>query len=409
MNKNKVQTIKVRKKRVVTGTLLPVPARPRKEAWLAVIANDEDISAVVRAFQMGAEGIVFTQGTEASHGAIAAKELGLPVALTTAKDKLRMGSQISILEGGEITAPTRPKSLSVNLKFPPTKSPVSINLGFPEVLQRTPELKSVVDAIGFVRLEYMLLTILQGLHPLLYIRRFGEKRLAEELASELEILVATGLPVWIRTDDFSPQLLVTLKGGKRFETIPESNPMLGYRGIARSIAEPKMVRYQFRAIRILVKKGFATIGLFPPMTRTVSEYRRWLKLAREEGLTKQMVDFGLMVETVAAAENLAAFARLIEFVVIGSNDLTQFTMAIDRSHPKLKALFDVRQPSVKKIIGKIIVECKRQGIPCFIGGVAGTDPRVLLNLMEMGPIYPSVAPQLEVVARMRVALAKKGK
>src|SRR3989338_5131657 len=116
-----------------------------------------------------------------------------------------------------------------------------------------------------------------------------------------------------------------MEHGQEYET-EEANPAVGWRGIRRSIDQPEIVRPQFQALKILMDRGYSNIGMFPPMVTHVSEYRQWLELAREAGLTN--ITKGLTVETPRAAYTINEFIGLIDFALFGTNDLTQFLLTI---------------------------------------------------------------------------------
>ena len=130
----------------------------------------------------------------------------------------------------------------------------------------------------------------------------------------------------------------------------------------------------------------------------------WRRIANKCGVSSDIIKFGLMVETPSVAYELTRFCPLIDFVVVGTNDLTQFIMAADRSNPNLHHLFDINQNSVFGVIKNIVETCSDFNLPCVIGGVEGSNASVISQLMEYGPIIPSVNPSLVHISRMRNSL-----
>jgi len=206
--------------------------------------------------------------------------------------------------------------------------------------------------------------------------------------------------VWIRTDDFSPVQLRRMQGGEKYET-EESNPMLGWRGIARAIDTPRIVTPQFRAIKVLQDEGH-NIGIFPPMARFPREYKAWKEMAEKAGLTN--VKYGLMVETPAAAITFDEFAPDLDFMIFGSNDLTQFTLAIDRSNQHLAEKFDENETAVVRLMQSVIQICNEQRIESCIGGQAASDEKLIRKLTSFGISGYSVNPNPRVFRQTKEAI-----
>jgi pyruvate,water dikinase len=212
-------------------------------------------------------------------------------------------------------------------------------------------------------------------------------------------------PVRIRTDDFSVPQLASLASETRHEA-DEENPMLGWRGIARSIEEPALLETEFRALRILLEEGYENVGVFPPMTRFPEEYERWQSIAERVGVDD--ASFGLMVETPAAALTIEEFVDDVEFVIFGSNDLTQFTLAIDRGNPKLETKFDENRTAVLRLMRRVIDVCTEHGVESSIGGEAASDPELASRLLEFGISGFSVNPDAGTLDRMHRLLPDDG-
>lgn len=351
----------------------------------------------------GAVGIILEQGGRLDHGPIAARELFIPLIITSKevkfpfKDKIYSISNAKLYDGF-INDNKRNERIYSSSKI---EHRLKLNLGFPETISLHPEIVNFVDGVAFCRLEFCLLEIFKNTHPNVFLKKNSSKLLTKKITEKLEIVVSafSGKPVWFRTDDFSVDQLLDMKGGEKFESV-ESNPAIGFRGIRRS-GQSQILKPQFKALKMLVDKGYKNIGVFPPMTTNIEEYLKWQKIAESVGLSKKNIKFGLMVETPAAALTIEKFVPHISFVVFGTNDLTQFTLALDRSNPKLQYLFDEKSPAVLYLLKLVIDVCNKNGIETTIGGQAGSDPDFLKEVLKLGITGTSVNPDLQTISKIR--------
>jgi pyruvate,water dikinase len=164
-----------------------------------------------------------------------------------------------------------------------------------------------------------------------------------------------------------------------------------------------MVIPQFRAFRMLADEGFRNIGVFPPMVTHAEQYRRWRGIADSEGLRN--VRFGLMVETPRAALAIRDFIPMIEFVVFGTNDLTQFLVATDRGNPLVASLFDETDPVVLDVIRSTAGACEEAGVETCVGGQIASSPKHLPSILAAGLTGVSVNPDPFTVAEIRRVVA----
>lgn len=369
---------------------------------------------VYKIVRKGATAIITTVGGKTDHSTVVAVEFGIPRLLIPEDKKILHkirnyhGTYVFLEKDcfilGKKNEHRKKITLSVshNVATRHTKHKVKINLGFPELIEKYPELIDISDGVGFARLEFILLSVLDGLHPDLYIEKFGINRYVNKISKALERIV---LPfakkdkeVWIRTNDFSPYDLLELQGGNR--EILERNPALGYRGIFRSLQEQKtMLIPEILAIKKLVQKGYSNIGIFPPMTRFLKEYTRWIHILKMNRL--RGVKFGIMIETPSVALTFEDFIPYINFAIFGSNDLTQFTLALDRNDPRLQPYFQENAKAVLKLFERVIILCKKNKITTSIGGQAGSNWKILEKLIDFGISETSVSPQPNIVREMK--------
>jgi len=261
-----------------------------------------------------------------------------------------------------------------------------------------------------VRLEFVLLGILHELHPELFLKKYGRELFVNKLTEELERIVSPfnkeGKEVWFCTNDFTPGDLFQFKGGEN-EMI-EKNPALGYRGMSRSLDESQtMLNPEILAIKQLVDKGYHKLGVFTPMSRFFSEYKTWRKLIENIGLRK--IKFGLQIETPSIALTFEQFIPYVDFVSFGSNDLTQFTLALDRTDPRLQKYFNESDEAVLKLFKYVIKLCRKNNIESNICGQAGSNWKVLERLLDLGLNSTSVFPRPEVVLNIKKKIESKEK
>lgn len=243
------------------------------------------------------------------------------------------------------------------------------------------------EAVGLLRSEF------------LYMERATEPSMGEQIKAYEDILGAMGKdrPVIIRTLDVG--------GDKPLAYLPlprEENPFLGERGVRIGINRPAMLRKQVRAILKAAHAGRARIMF--PMISSLDEFRAVKKLVQEEQeLAGVMVEIGIMIEVPSAAMLADHFAKEVDFFSIGTNDLTQYTLAIDRGHPKLAARVDGLHPAVLRLIDMTVKAADREGKWTGICGSLASDPAAAPILVGLGVQELSVSvPALPVLkARVR--------
>lgn len=342
------------------------------------------------------------------HGVLLANELNVPCLSNVSSALERFEGETVTLRENEVYLGERFTEQSLeptfdDFSYPDTTTATAVNIGFPEVIDRHPKLPAITDGVGFMRLEFVLLDVLDNTHPNAYIERHGREQLVTVLADRIEPVVdAFDDPVWIRTDDFSVPQLAKMEAGDQHEH-PEENPMLGWRGVARSITEPTLYDVQLDAIARLSNRGHQNIGLFPPMTRFPREYDDWKAHAMDAGLDD--VTFGVMIETPAAALTFEAFVDSVSFVVFGSNDLTQFTLAIDRNNDRLRSKYDETAAAMLTLFERVISIANDHGVTSCIAGQAAADEALVEELLSFGIDMLSVNPDYRTVARTKQFLA----
>jgi len=361
-----------------------------------------------------ANGIITDEGGVTCHAAIVSRELGIPCVVGTgdATSILPENSQVT-LDGNKgmvwegILMETEKKveaseEPTVVLQAPLTVTEVKVNVSMAEAAKKAAA--TGADGVGLLRTEHMMLTT--GVHPKKYIQEGNEAELVRVLVENI-LKVADSFypkPVWYRTLDAPTDEFQSLDGG---ENEPyEHNPMLGWRGIRRELDEPEILLAEFKAIKKLHEQGYTNIGIMLPLVQHPDELKQAKKIARQAGLKPQKnIEFGVMVETPAAALTIEDFiAEGIDFVSFGTNDLTQYTLAIDRNNENVADLYTESHPAVLKLIERVIIECNKAGVKTSICGQAGSIPKIVEKLVELG--ITSVSANTDAVATVRETVAR---
>ncbi len=381
------------------------------DVLVTVMTTPDMVPAMKRA-----DGIITDEGGVTCHAAIVSRELGIPCVVGTGEGSKILkensvvtldGSKGFVYEGKLRTSETKdetdPKTATIVQSHPLlTVTEVKVNVSMPEAAKKASE--TGADGVGLLRTEHMMLAL--GVHPKKFIMDGKEDELVKALVENILKVADAFYPktVWYRTLDAPTDEFQSLEGG---ENEPyEHNPMLGWRGIRRELDEPEILRAEFKAVKKLHEEGYTNIGVMLPLVQHPSELREAKKIAREVGLRPQEnIEWGIMVETPAAALTIEDFiAEGIDFVSFGTNDLTQYTLAIDRNNEHVAGLYSERHPAIMKLIGGVIKECNKAGVKTSICGQAGSMPDIVEQLVELG--ITSVSANTDAVATVREVVAR---
>ncbi len=363
-----------------------------------------------------ADGIITDEGGVTCHAAIVSRELGIPCVVGTSDgSKILKENSVVTLDGSkgfvyEGNLKTDKKDSTANGSTATviqnqsilTVTEVKVNVSMPEAAKKASE--TGADGVGLLRTEHMMLAL--GVHPKKFIIEGREDELVKALVENILKVADAFYPktVWYRTLDAPTDEFKSLDGG---ENEPyEHNPMLGWRGIRRELDEPEILKAEFKAIKKLHEEGYTNIGVMLPLVQHPDELKEAKKIAREVGLKPQKnIEWGIMVETPGAALTIEDFiAEGIDFVSFGTNDLTQYTLAIDRNNEKVAGLYSERHPAVMKLIAMVIKECNKAGVKTSICGQAGSMPDIVEQLVELG--ITSVSANTDAVATVREVVAR---
>lgn len=370
-----------------------------------------------------AAAIVTDAGGMTSHAAIVSRELGIPCIVGTrnATTTLHTGEVVTVdaragtvIAGArpEVAPPPRPLAaappMAVTPTAPTTATKLYVNLGEPERAEEVA--RQPVDGVGLLRAEFMILAALDNTHPRVFLQQGRGDEFVARMADKLRIFARAFAPrpVIYRTMDFRTNEFRGLTGGEQFEPA-EANPMIGFRGCYRYVEEPDLFDLELRAVR-QVREEFDNLQVMIPFVRTGWEFRACKALIDRSGLTGQRhFELWVMAEVPSIVSWLDEYVRLgVTGVSIGSNDLTQLVLGVDRDNPLVAPLYDERDKAVLDAIQTIIRECQRLGITSSICGQApSVYPDYVDNLVTWGIDSISVNPDVIERTRRHIAAAEQ--
>ncbi|MCL5290906.1 MAG: phosphoenolpyruvate synthase [Actinobacteria bacterium] len=369
-----------------------------------------------------AAAIVTDTGGRTAHAAIVSRELGIPCAVGTGSaTKTLSDGQLITVDGskglvmsGEVKVPA---AEAIERKMAPpapaevvpvTATKIYVNLGEPELAEEVAA--RPVDGVGLLRAEFMIAGI--GEHPRAMMEDGRSDEFVDKLAAGLKTFAQAFFPrpVVYRATDFKTNEYRNLKGGDKYEPV-EGNPMIGYRGASRYVKEPDLFRLELAALKKVRKEwGLKNLHLMIPFVRTLDELSRIGQILDLEAL-RPTPDFKLwmMVEVPSNVFLIDEFCRSgIDGVSIGSNDLTQLILGIDRDSELLAAEFDERNPAVVMAIKTVIEKAEEHGVTSSLCGQApSVYPEIAEMLVEFGITSISVNPDVIESVRKIVAAAEQ--
>ncbi|MBB5400190.1 phosphotransferase system enzyme I (PtsI) [Paraburkholderia youngii] len=369
---------------------------------MIVVAHDIAPADMMQFKTQTFQGFVTDLGGRTSHTAIVARSLGIPAAVGVqhASALIRQDDLI-IVDGDHGIVIVDPAPIVLEeysyrqsekeleqrklqrLKFSPTQTLCGTRIELCANIELPDDARAAIESgatgVGLFRTEFLFMN--------------HKERMAEEeeqfSAYRRAVELMNGLPVTIRTIDVgADKPLDSMAGGDGYETAV--NPALGLRAIRWSLSEPQMFLTQLRAI--LRASAFGKVKILIPMLAHAQEIDQTLDLIREA--KRQLDDAGIaydpnvqvgaMIEIPAAAIALPLFLKRLDFLSIGTNDLIQYTLAIDRADNSVAHLYDPLHPAVLHLIAFTLREAKRAGVPVSVCGEMAGDPALTRLLLGMG-------------------------
>lgn len=371
-----------------------------------------------------ASAIITNRGGRTCHAAIVSREHGVPciVGTGTGTEILKTGQEVTVTcaegEEGLVMEGKLPYSTEkIVWESIQTRTKVMVNIGNPDQALKTSMMP--VDGVGLARLEFIIAEYVK-IHPMALVH--FEKVKDEKTLKEIKSLIAgheddparyfverlaegIGMiagafyprPVIVRLSDFKTNEYANLLGGQAFEP-REENPMIGFRGASRYY-NPRYregFALECRAIKFVREEmGLTNVKIMVPFCRTVKEGSQVIAEMKQNGLVQQEdgLEIFVMCEIPSNVMDIESFAKIFDGFSIGSNDLTQMTLGVDRDSELINHLFDERDPAVTKMLGLAVDGAKKAGKHVGICGQAPSDfPQITNLLIDHGIDSISLSP-----------------
>jgi len=385
-----------------------------------------------------ASAIVTERGGRTSHAAIVARELGIPAVVGTAgatKDLAKNGPvTVSCAEGEVGRIYEGILKFRVNefdpRKMPATRTQIMLNIGNPEQAFQVALLPN--DGVGLARMEFIFADWV-GIHPLALLHpekvpvkvqqaiqarisgyESGREYFVDRLSQGIAVLAAAFYPkpVILRFSDFKTNEYSKLLGGEAFEP-GEENPMLGWRGASRYYHPEYKEGFlmEVEAVkRVRETMGLENLKVMIPFCRTVEEGQKVLQVMKEGGLdrSQHQLEVYMMAEIPSNVILAEEFSQIFDGFSIGSNDLTQLTLGVDRDSTQVAAIFDERNDSVKRACAELIQKAHKHARKVGICGQAPSDyPEFAAFLVENGIDSISLNPDSVLKTKQRIYETEK--
>ncbi len=357
-----------------------------------------------------AAAIVTDKGGRTCHAAIVSRELGIPcvVGAETATATLKpevwvtVDGSAGIVYEGKVEIASEATSVSDGPVIR-TATRVYVNLADPERAESVS--KRHVDGVGLLRAEFIIANAIKE-HPRYMMDHGRGQEWSDKLSRGIEAFASVfhPRPVVYRTTDFKTNEYRNLRGGERYEA-HEENPMIGYRGAARYLREPDLFKLEAEAIR-RVWERYPSLCVMIPFIRSPKELAQVKALLESHGLSRDRgMKLWMMCEVPTNVILLDQFLDVgIDGVSIGSNDLTQLTLGIDRDNERFANAFDERDAAVMWCLEKVVKTCVARGVTSSICGQAPSDyPELTAKLVEWGITSVSISPDMIDKTRESIA------
>jgi pyruvate,water dikinase len=379
------------------------------DVLVAPMTNPDFVPAMKRAVA-----IVTERGGRTSHAAIVSRELGIPavVGAPNATSALKDGMVITVNgSAGEvykgaiandfhIVAPAATSNVRTK-----TATKVYVNLAEPESAANVAAMH--VDGVGLLRAEFMMAQI--GKHPRKFIEEHKEKQFIEQLAEGMEMIASAFAPrpVVYRASDFRTNEFRNLVGGDKYEP-QEDNPMLGFRGAARYIADPRVFELELTAmLEVRNKRNLKNLHLMIPFVRSPAEMLAVKKIVAGSGLSRSSTfKLWMMCELPTNVISIEEFLDVgIDGISFGSNDLTMLVLGTDRDNSEIARAYNEIDPSLLWCYERVIKACNKRGVTTSMCGQAPSDyPELLEKLVSWG--VTSVSINRDVIGHVRETIAE---
>ncbi len=324
--------------------------------------------------------IVTDEGGLTAHAAIVSREMGIPAVVGTqdATTKLKEGEIITVdgfngrIYKGKVAESVQKEVLPVTAQ---TKTKIKVILDLPSFASRAAKTK--LKEVGLARLEGIIAE--SGKHPKYFSEKNSLQEYEEILFKGIREIAQYFEEIWVRTSDIRTDEFKNLEGAPKEV---EANPMLGMHGIRYGIKHPEIFKAELKAMKRVSDEG-KKIGILSPQVISVEEIKKLKEFLKEIGFDQAKV--GVMIETPASVQLIKEFCEeKIDFISFGTNDLTQYTLAVDRGNREVQGLYNESDLSILYQIQYVLKVCKEHHIETSICGQAGSQKEMVKFLVEKG-------------------------
>jgi pyruvate,water dikinase len=325
-------------------------------------------------------GIVTDEGGMTCHAAIVSREMGIPAVVGTGQaTSLLKENMLITVDGfnGEIYKGQEKEEKTVLIeKIIPTETKIKVGIDLPNFAERAS--KTGCKEVGLLRLEGIIAE--SGKHPFYFLKINKIDEYQKIIYDGLRKISHYFNEIWVRTSDIRSDEYSNLEGAPKSK---ESNPMLGMHGVRASLKYRKILEAEIKAIAEVAKHK--VIGILLPQVINVEEVIEVKKIISEiiNPNAIENIKIGVMIETPAAVQIISKLCNEgIDFISFGTNDLTQYTLAIDRGNEYVQYLYDKMHPAMLKQLSYVISTCKRYGVETSICGQAANDKKMVEFLVK---------------------------
>jgi pyruvate,water dikinase len=325
-------------------------------------------------------GIVTDDGGLTAHAAIVSREMGIPAIVGTgdATKKLKDGDIITVdgysgkVYKGKIAENHRKEVELVTAK---TRTKIKVMVDLPSFAERAS--KTGLKSVGLTRMEDIIAE--SGKHPNYFLVKGNIEDYEEIIFKGINDIAKYFDELWVRTSDIRSDEFSDLEGSPKQK---EANPMLGFHGIRFSLKNPKILEAELNALRRVSESG-KEIGIILPQVILVEEVQKVKQILNKINFNNAQL--GVMIETPAAVQIINQLCdEGIKFISFGTNDLTQYMLAVDRGNDEVQDLYNEMHPAILYQLGYVIRVCKKKGVKSSICGQAGSKKEMVKYLVEQG-------------------------
>lgn len=348
-------------------------------------------------------GIITDEGGMTAHASIISREMGIPCVVGTQEaTKLLQDNQEVTVDGfnGKVyKGSTLPEGKAIKKEVAQvtakTRTKIKVMVDLPSFAERSS--KTGLKAVGLTRIEGIIAE--SGKHPNFFIQNKSFKEYENIVYKGVHEIARFFDEIWVRTSDIRSDEYKQLQGAPKEV---EANPMLGMHGIRYGLKYPEILKAELKALKRVAEEG-KKIGILLPQVILVDEVKKVKEFIDEIGFYNAKL--GVMIETPAAVQIVKELCEeKINFISFGTNDLTQYMLAVDRGNEEVQSLYNEMHPSILYQLEYVIRVCKRNGVETSICGQAGSKKEMVEFLVKHG--IDSISTNADVSAEIAEFVAE---